>query len=365
MGKLIKKLQKNLIFPIYYMNYFFDNILEDGSIMASPSIEPDYRFHWVRDSAIVIKSIINLYVKDPKPKYIEIMENYIKTELKHINHHPAEPKFHLNKSPYTGDWGRPQNDGPAMRGIICIKLLSIMSAKFAPSLYKIIHSDLSYTMDEIDQPCFDLWEEEFGYHLYTRMLQTKLLYEAFKNTRIKNKEPKLTPVILTKTRENLSHHFTKEGINSSYNIHGNILRKYDSSFLLGLSHVDYDLPLLDTFEEEIDSYVVSLTNEFDKIYPVNKIMNIPFMGRYKEDKYFTGNPWIITTIALYQYWNHKNKELEGFINFITLLRDKKMDLAEQLDKNNCENRSVERLTWNYAELITLMKELHFSSLFLL
>ena len=116
-------------------------------------------------------------------------------------------------------------------------------------------------------------------------------------------------------------------------------------------HVDQIIPY--TTEKDLEDIFMSFK------------LDCRIIGSEYEDKYFTGNPWIITTIALYQYWNHKNKELEGFINFITLLRDKKMDLAEQLDKNNCENRSVERLTWNYAELITLMKELHFSSLFLL
>jgi len=347
------------------MNYLFDNILENGSIMASPSVEPDYRFHWVRDSAIVIKNIIHLYNKVPEPKYMEILENYIKTEQTHIKHHPAEPKFHLDKTPYTGDWGRPQNDGPAMRGIVCIKLLDVMSAKYAPALYKIILSDLSYTIDEIEEPCFDLWEEEFGYHLYTRMLQTKFIYDSFKNMHIKNKEKKLTSDILTKTRTYLSHHFTNEGINSSYDIHGNIQRKYDASFLLGLSHVDYDLPLLDDFEQQIDTYVNTLKEQFNTIYSLNKKMNIPFMGRYTEDMYFTGNPWIITTIALYQYWNYKKYTMEGFGNFLELLREKKMDLPEQLDKITGENKSVERLTWNYAELITLMKEISFSTLFLL
>ena len=347
------------------MNYFFDNILKNGSIMASPSFEPDYRFHWVRDAAIIMKSIITLYQESPLPFYIEVMEKYIQTEKEHIKHHPAEPKFNLDKTPYTGDWGRPQNDGPAMRGIVCLKLMKTMSSKYHPSLLKIILSDLSYTIDEIEQPCFDLWEEEFGYHLYTRMLQTKFLYEAFKNGRVKRSEPRLTAEILAKAKHYLSHHFTKDGINSSYDTQGRILRKYDASFLLGLSHVDYDLPLIDLKDEHIKNYVNEMIEQFNEIYPINKKLNIPFMGRYKDDKYFNGNPWLITTIALYQYWNIKNEKLEGFENFIKFLRERNMDLPEQLERTSGESRSVERLSWNYAELITLMSQFNFYSLFLL
>lgn len=347
------------------MEYFFDNILPNGSIMASPSKDPDYRYHWVRDAAIVIKSIITLYKRSSKPKYMDIMEKYIQTELEHIKHHPAEPKFELNKMPYTGDWGRPQNDGPAMRGIVCIKLLKIMGPKYSHSLLKIIHSDLSYTIDEMDQPCFDLWEEQFGYHLYTRMLQTKFLYDAFKCSRVKKNEERLTAETLARSRTYLSHHISDNGIYSSYDIHGHVLRQYDASVLLGLAHVDYDLPILKPDDSRIADYAKVLVAEFNEIYPLNQKTGIPFLGRYKEDKYFNGNPWIITTIALYHYWNKTSCPLTGFLEFLHFIKEKKMDLHEQMERTSGEGVSVNRLTWNYAELITLMSNMHFDSLFLL
>ena len=347
------------------MNYLFDNILESGSIMASPSTDPDYRFHWVRDAAIVIKSIITLYKENPLPKYMRIFENYIMTEREHIKHHPAEPKFNLDKSPYTGDWGRPQNDGPAMRGIVCLKLLKIMPQKFAGHLLKIIRSDLSYTIDEIDQPCFDLWEEEFGYHIYTRMVQTKFIMEALHYPRVVNNESKLSQATFERAIHYLSHHFTVDGINASYNTQGQISRKYDASFLLALSHVDYKLPLLDNNSKQINNYITTMTEEFKKIYPISHKLDIPLLGRYLDDKYFDGNPWIITTIALYQYWNKSHQPLEGITQFLTLLKEKKMDLPEQLERTTGTDCSVEKLTWNYAELITLMDQLNFFSLSLL
>jgi glucoamylase len=347
------------------MEYFFNNILEDGSIMASPCEEPNYRFHWVRDAAIVIKSVITLYKRSQNSKYMEILENYIQTELEHIKHHPAEPKFELDKSPYTGDWGRPQNDGPAMRGIVCLKLLKIMGPKYSNSLLKIINSDLSYTIEEIDQPCFDLWEEQFGYHLYTRMLQTKFIYDAFKCNRVKKNEERLTAETLTRVRTYLSHHISDNGIYSSYDTHGQVQRQYDASVLLGLAHVDYDLPILKPDDPRIAEYASVLLAECNEIYPLNNKTGIPFLGRYKEDKYFNGNPWIITTIALYHYWNKTNRPLNGFIEFLQFIKDKNMDLHEQMERTSGEGVSVNRLTWNYAELITLMSNIQFGSLFLL
>ena len=110
------------------MEYFFNNIMDHGSIIASPSKDPDYNFHWVRDAAIVMKGIITLYNDDNQnQKYKNIMRKYIETELIHIQHHAAEPKFNIDKTPYTGEWGRPQNDGPALRGIVCLQMLQTFS----------------------------------------------------------------------------------------------------------------------------------------------------------------------------------------------------------------------------------------------
>lgn len=339
------------------MENFFNNILETGSIIASPSKDPDYNFHWVRDSAIVMKSVITLFEKERKnQKYMKIIENYIKTECEHINFHPAEPKFLLDKTPYLGDWGRPQNDGPALRGIVCLKLLKVYGRK-QKDLLKIIFNDLSYTIEQLEEPCFDLWEEEYGYHLYTRMVQYKFLCECLYSDKVQYED--LNERIVNRSRELLGHHFSGDNIYSSYDIHGQILRECDSSVLLGLSHVDYKLDEFDCFSDNIKNYAYKMISVFTDIYPINKKLNIPFLGRYFNDKYFDGNPWIISTIALYQYsfvcpnFYYNKNEFKNFLKF--LYDDKKLLLSEQIHRETGEDVSVEKLTWNYSELITLFK----------
>lgn len=341
------------------------NILASGSIRASPSKNPDYNFHWVRDAAIVMKNVIKLYKKDKmNVNIIEIMDKYVDTELEHSKHHPAEPKFELDRTPYKGDWGRPQNDGPALRGLVCLQLLELIPIR-GRDLLKIIYGDISYTIDELNQPCFDLWEEQFGYHLYTRMIQYKFIKEALNNTKIRKLEPRLNIEILKKAQVYLSHHFVDNTINSSYNTEGHLLRRYDSSVLLGLTHIDYDLHLWSERQGVLDKYVAEMREKFAEIYPLCKKTDLPLLGRYIEDVYFDGNPWIISTIALYQYWTYVGSPLSNLFGFFSLLRDKKWELAEQLDRENGENRSVEKLTWNYAELVTLLEMLDFKSLHLL
>ena len=37
-------------------------------IIASPSTNPPYQFHWIRDSCIVIRVIIDLYIRFRNPR---------------------------------------------------------------------------------------------------------------------------------------------------------------------------------------------------------------------------------------------------------------------------------------------------------
>lgn len=353
------------------MEYFFDNILKNGSIIASPSHEPDYNFHWIRDSAIVIKAIIELYCdiksEDLKDKLKLIIYNYINIELEHIRYHPAEPKFCTNGYPFTGDWGRPQNDGPALRGLQCIRLLKIFPER-TMDLYAIIYNDLEYTISVIDDPCFDLWEEQNGFHLYTRLLQCKFL-EMAKNIDYANFD---IDNMLIRITELISHHFTNNIIYSSFGLKGDIIREYDSSVLLALCHMDYKIPktLTNKFNIKLltfEKYAENMKNYFNNLYPINNQLQIPFIGRYFDDSYFGGNPWIISTIAYFHFKLHINnlhlikEEYKRFMNL--LINTKKMDLPEQIHKETGYNISVERLTWNYSEIILFFKDLKNNDIF--
>ena len=153
--------------------------------------------------------------------------------------------------------------------------------------------------------------------------------------------------------------FLYETIYSSFSIEGKILRKYDSSILLGLEHIDYEIPGIGVNDIRIQNYINNLIDIFNNEYQINKKLNICFLGRYKNDKYFNGNPWIISTLSLYHYFfviNKMNFLQKSFLNLIKFIKNKE-NLSEQIDKNNANNISVHKLTWNYAELILLFNRI--------
>src|SRR5690606_2287607 len=84
----------------------------------------------------------------------------------------GEPKYHVNGSVFTGPWGRPQNDGPALRAGVLILNIDLLIAETGleiDDVWPVIERDLDYVADHIYSANFDLWEENFGQHFYTRM----------------------------------------------------------------------------------------------------------------------------------------------------------------------------------------------------
>ena len=61
-----------------YLPKILERILENtntttnkGIIIASPSTLPPYKFHWIRDSALVMRVFIYMYTKTKESKYFE------------------------------------------------------------------------------------------------------------------------------------------------------------------------------------------------------------------------------------------------------------------------------------------------------
>jgi hypothetical protein len=114
------------------------------TMVESPSkSDPDYWYEWVRDSAIVIGMAIDQIVRGDIDgvRRLEIMStirNYVSNHLQlqelYITGEEVlkdecrfvvtlgEPKFNTNLSIYKKPWGRPHNDGPALRAMAMIKL---------------------------------------------------------------------------------------------------------------------------------------------------------------------------------------------------------------------------------------------------
>jgi glucoamylase len=175
-----------------------------GAVVASPAYSPNYRYHWVRDGALVMDTLIGLYERSQnnseKARFLKIFFEYVDFSRR-IQLTPnrsgepdgmglGEPKFNVDGSAYNDEWGRPQNDGPALRASTMTRFAHLLldqgqeefvRQKLYDSVlptHSAIKADLEYVAHHWRDFSFDLWEEVRGAHFYTRMVQRRALLEG-------------------------------------------------------------------------------------------------------------------------------------------------------------------------------------------
>lgn len=95
----------------------------------------------------------------------------------------GEPKFNVNETAFTGAWGRPQRDGPALRATALIAYARYLISKGEASqvtsiIWPIVQNDLSYVTQYWNQTGFDLWEEIDSSSFFTTAMQYRALVEG-------------------------------------------------------------------------------------------------------------------------------------------------------------------------------------------
>jgi len=346
----IKKIKENIFYNILY---------------ASPSYSPNYRYYWIRDAALVYRSIIEEHKRTNL--YLSEIMNYIETEFELQNTETltglGEPKFNPDKSAFNEPWGRPQNDGPALRGLNMIKLYNFFYNKGWYTqcnnvILPIIERDLDYIVRNYNTPSFDLWEELYGWHFYTRVVQFKFVkeYSNFINLVYKDYNYNWINNILDDMLMKINHHKSENGIISSFDTYGNIQKINDTSVIMALTHIDFDKTILYSIGlSNFKKTAETITNDFKQRY---KGETYGMVGRYSNDKYYNGHIWIICSLSIAQFYlyiyktenniKYKNSS-KKIIDFVMNI-NKNMDIAEQYDIDTNEPISAEKLTWNYSEL---------------
>lgn len=120
---------------------------KSGIVVASPSTDsPDCEnpalvtypnqqltcvdyYTWTRDSTLVMQAILGLFQQGDMDLQT-VIEEYINAQayLQTVSNPSGdlstgglgEPKFNVNETAFTGAWGRPQRDGPALRATAMI-----------------------------------------------------------------------------------------------------------------------------------------------------------------------------------------------------------------------------------------------------
>lgn len=282
-----------------------------GIVIASPSrSDPDYYFHWTRDSALVMESfymipesrVSTLAQASAFTDYLELSREL---QLTQTLTGLGEPRFHTSGAPYNGDWARPQNDGPALRALSFLRAPASLRA--LPSsrelLPLVLRTDLRFLIDHRAEPNFDLWEEIKGDHFYTRVVQLAALRLAAANfdpawgipaADLQNGIQYFERVLAQHWRGD------KKIYSANLNRMGGGENKYtdlDTAVVLGALHAGFASGPFSIRDERVLATAAALEEMFRRIYAINARGPGTAIGRYEDDVYFGGNPWYITTAA--------------------------------------------------------------------
>lgn len=316
-----------------------------GSVLASPSqSNPNYFYHWVRDAGLVMDEIVYRYEKSlptqSKDVYLQMLMDYIEfskqnQETPNLSGGLGEPKFNVDGTAFDGSWGRPQDDGPAIRASTLIHLANVWLAEGKENwvrhyLYdghagSIIKKDLEYVSKHWKNVSFELWEEVKGHHFHTRRVQYRALKEG---AELANRmgDPKAAEWYLTQSQEielEIERHWSsskrilvttlerEDGLDYKYS-------ELDSAVILGVLHGHTTQDFMSFSNDKVLATVKAIEEAFYGLYSINRNGEPGIaIGRYPEDRYDgyssggSGNPWFICTAAFGEFYYRLAKELEG------------------------------------------------------
>ncbi len=306
-----------------------------GAILASPSrSNPNYYFHWVRDAARTIRTLVALQSLDTYETFLDsTIKRYV--EFSKINQNTptpsnslGEPKFYVDGTAYFKPWGRPQNDGPAERAIALIRWANLLLEDgrkdyVTENLYdgkepseSVIKADLDFVGNHWQDSCFDLWEEVNGTHFYTRMQQRTALREgaALAKALKDNGASTFYNEQAEKIEDDMERFWDAQNnhLKTTIDWKGGANYKYsnlDIAIILGSCYgYSKDFPFYSPNHDRVLASAFSIHNAFLDLYPINSIKELdgepmgPGIGRYSEDIYNPNggkaNPWFLCTLAM-------------------------------------------------------------------
>ena len=151
--------------------------------------EPDYFFHWIRDSSLVMREFASLYGAGPAAVTSmaeQRLADFIRFSRELQMSAPAEglgeTRFNLDGGEDFLQWSRPQFDGPPLRALTLMYYRKMRTAPLEPdldeALKQVIRADVDYVAANWPRDGFDLWEEYKGHDFHARAVQIGALREG-------------------------------------------------------------------------------------------------------------------------------------------------------------------------------------------
>lgn len=279
--------------------------------LATRSLTRTDFYAWTRDSALVFKMLIDRFLAGDTELEDRIQDYVVSSAHIQGVGNPSggisdglglgEPKFNVDETAYTGDWGRPQRDGPPLRATALIAYSKYLIRTGQTSIvsqlvWPIIRNDLSYTAEFWNETGFDLWEEVNGSSFFTIAASHRALIEGSAlateiGTTCSGCEQ--APQILCF----LQTFWSGEYVDSNINVNDGRSGRDVNSVLTSIHNFDPAADCNDRTFQPCSSRALAnhkqVVDSFRSTFSINSGTSpgqAVAVGRYNEDVYYSGNP---------------------------------------------------------------------------
>lgn len=336
-----------------------------GAIVASPVLadwnpDPDYFFHWFRDSAVVIDALrllhaerrvgdealqhlrdftrfslalmrldgrIDAAVPDRRervaPDFLQFLREDHDLASAHSDAVVMETRVNPDGTLDVSRWARPQHDGPPLRALALLRWVAAgpLDSPLLAELGELIRFDLGFTLRHWREPSYDIWEEESGHHYYTLRVSAAALAEGaawlqglgetVQAQRCREESQAVLKMLDGYWVEGL------DGAPGCYRSRGLAddqpsAKALDIAVILSAIHAvgpeatlaEPPIPAHTVADPRMHATLARLDALFDAAYPINHGRTKgrgPAMGRYAGDIYFSGGAYYFSTLGAAEF----------------------------------------------------------------
>lgn len=348
-----------------------------SSVLASYDPDPDYFFHWFRDSALVMDALA--LVRDAVPRSRRLFEDFVdfSLALSHLDGRKMPPDWRAAAAPDFArflrrdvdhahgdaigaetrvnpdgtlditDWPRPQHDGPALRALAVLRWGPVGEPETS-----LLKQDLAFVLTHARKPCFDIWEEEIGLHYYTLCVCEAALAagsEWFtKSDRNFSADCLREADSLTSLRQ--SFWLQDEGyVRSRVLPQGRSAKERDISVILAANHARQ------ACDAQLTATLDQLADLFGASYAINREHRRgPAMGRYAGDSYYSGGAYYFSTLGAAEFCYRAGEGARGdaFLETVRRFTPDSGLMSEQFDQTTGAQTSAKDLAWSHAAFLS-------------
>jgi glucoamylase len=384
-----------------------------GAIVASPVLadwdpDPDYFFHWYRDSAIVVDALRLLHASgdlgaearthladfvqfslalnqldgralvpgtERRERAAPDFQRFLRDDEELAGIHGdavvADTRVNPDGTLDISKWTRPQFDGAPLRALALLRWLRVgsLDEKLSADIARLLRSDLEFTRRHWHEPSHDIWEEEFGHHYYTLRVSACALaqggdwLDATGDGAAASACRQQGQLALDRLD---AYWLQDEGYFRSRILPSGMRSPKDMDIAVVFAgiHAEPDAGPHSVLDPRLQSSLARLEALFGRLYAINRGRGEgPAMGRYEGDVYHSGGAYFFSTFAASEFCfraaaagaSGSRAWFERGDAYLATIRDyvpADGALSEQFDRTSGAQTSAKHLTWSYAACIS-------------